>query len=324
MQSWSRKTIDMITQIVDQIYTGLIQDSDLLRALLLTHLEECTSDEGLKASSMHGVTDLHALLNRLTLFALSSDTISIQRIAPMLRGFIHHQLTVFSPSNADQHFFRCLTFRLCALLAGSDPSADVYEREVVIDVSRKILAVCMPILRAPFQFFKLLLLQRAEVFDVAKEPETVIQRLLQAEKDEFVFVLLSDVKLMDPLRASWQSYIDRETQAATQALRKDSMSRRMLKNVEKLKEEQTSRILANHSVKSCGWAALVNSVETTRFQASRQDWMDHNSYMTSEWSKLRIDLLRALRPQDLAEDEIWSLDPTEGMTIHFSVPLCSV
>lgn len=52
----------------------------------------------------------------------------------MLRGFIHHQSTLFSAVNVDTAFFQCLASRLGALLVGSDPERDEVERQVVIDV----------------------------------------------------------------------------------------------------------------------------------------------------------------------------------------------
>lgn len=66
---WSVKTSVLIASIVDQIFSGLVRDADLLRAVLLSALEEHLSERQHDASPTESLLILQGSLNRLILFA---------------------------------------------------------------------------------------------------------------------------------------------------------------------------------------------------------------------------------------------------------------
>lgn len=143
-------------------------------------------------------------------------------------------------------------------------------------------------------------------------PDGVVSKLLQAEPDAFVKVIVSETSTLEQLRVHWESFVERETASAKKLLQTDIVHRAQLVHAERMKRDSAAKHLSTHRSRSASWAALVSSVETTRYHATRQDFKDHAEFVENEWEKLRLDLLRILNPESLVGHEIWSLDVTEG------------
>ncbi|KAJ8098609.1 hypothetical protein POJ06DRAFT_257502 [Lipomyces tetrasporus] len=298
-------------QLVDSVFNGwFLGGAEPLLELIgmvIEYLQQPTV-ERLKhvRLCLHVVSNLRLVFMKLVLFRLAElDDIRAEpeAVVKFLDRMLYWQNVLLSPAFTEDNLIKLICYLLYIQLI----DANVHVRHAAANNWRMVL-VHKPV-------------ETSLILDQVKSTDRQLtkgfKKLMELDNSSFLEWVDTNRAALDDfflgtVSKEWEIFVGNENKMS-----EDNAKLRMTKRRERLRqtanEDNHNRVVFNdHKMSLRYWQSAIYNTEHIKFMRNLQDQQDTLTFLSSEYSKLEIDLTR---PRGVIEDgkkQRWRLDLTEG------------
>ncbi|KAK9368848.1 hypothetical protein V1509DRAFT_621646 [Lipomyces kononenkoae] len=298
-------------QLVDSVFNGwFLGGAEPLLELIgmvIEYLQQPTV-ERLKnvRLCLHVVSNLRLMFMKLVLFRLSElDDIQAEPevVVKFLDRMLYWQNVLLSPAFTEDNLIKLICYLLYIQLI----DANDHVRHAAANNWRMVL-VHRPI-------------ETSLILDQVKSTDRRLtkgfKKLTEMDNNSFLEWVDTNRTALDDfffgtVANEWENFVQNENKMS-----EESAKVRMTKRRERLRQTATednhNRVVFNdHKISLRYWQSAIYNTEHIKFMRNLQDQQDTLTFLSSEYSKLEIDLTRPRGVIDDGKKQRWRLDLTEG------------
>ncbi|KAK9476232.1 hypothetical protein V1514DRAFT_337554 [Lipomyces japonicus] len=299
-------------QLVDSVFSGwFIGGAGPLLELIgmvIEYLQQPAVEKLKNVRLCHYVvTNLRLIFMKLVLFRLSElDDIEAEPdvVVDFLQRMLYWQNILLSPSFNEGHYIKLNCYLLYILLIDKNNQI----QNAAADLWRMVL-VHKPV-------------ETSLILDQVKAPEDKklsggFKKLMEMDNRSFLIWMHDNREPLDDfflgtVSKEWEAFVVNENKVWEENARL-----RLIKRRERLRhtasENNHCRLVFNdHKTSLRHWRSAIYMTEHLKFMRNLQDRQDNLTFLSSEYSKLEIDLTRSRGILENGKNQKWRLDLTEG------------
>ncbi|KAK9453508.1 hypothetical protein V1511DRAFT_504930 [Dipodascopsis uninucleata] len=301
-----------IKQLVDSVFNGwFLGGAEPLLELIgmvVEYLQE-PSVERLKSVRLcqHIIQGLRLSFMKLVLYRLS-ELNDLQADSTTMVTFLNRMLywqnVLLSPAVQEDNLIKLICYMLYIQLIDENESV----RDSAANNWRMVL-VHKPI-------------ESSLILDQVKTTENRalskgFKRLTELDNSSFLEWVDSnrealDGFFLDTVARDWESFVSSENKLAEENTKQRSNKRRERLRQIVMDDSHGRYVFGEHKVALLHWRRAIYTTEHLKFMRNLQDQQDNLAFLSSEYSKLEIDLVRPRGVIDNGKKQKWKLDLTEG------------
>ncbi|KAJ3211572.1 hypothetical protein HDU67_004427 [Dinochytrium kinnereticum] len=307
-----------LNELLDKVWLGtLIEGSNLLFEFLTTLIEALQQGDqdallSKAAKSEVNAGGLSKLLNRAVLYQFSKFSASVadpqedEKKIEFLTKCLYHQRTIFSQSNNDLEFFRCMIHHLFSFLISENNRVKISAMNLWKLMLLSKPSQVLPILKASKGND-----QKDLIDGFSKILEMDITSFLgwvDSKRDELA------VLFQESASKAWEVYLANEQRLAKDNLKLWSQKRcsKLKKGLKKVAQDRDT--IDKYCSKTQIWINDMQNLENSRLNRYKSDISVSQTFVDADWAKVIGSLTREKALWGLEKDgsNRWKLDFVEG------------